>query len=195
MRLEIDHLVVCVEKLEYDVPVFEETRGVVSVPGGKHAGHGTANRLVPLGDSYIELVAVVDPSEARRSGFGRWVSARADSEGADALSIRTDDLDAVCDRLDLEPIGMSRQSGDGSLLSWRIAGLERTVSDNLPFFIQWEMDPRLHPGRIAVTHPGGDLRLDQVTLSGDPGQIEEWIDGVEGVDVVEGEPGVVFSLS
>ena len=37
-------------------------------------GWGTANRIVPLGEAYLELVTVVDDPEAAQSPFGRWVA-------------------------------------------------------------------------------------------------------------------------
>ena len=49
-----------------------------SVDGGRHPGWGTANRIVPLGDTYIELVTVVDEAEAAQSPFGRWVASAPD---------------------------------------------------------------------------------------------------------------------
>jgi hypothetical protein len=65
-------------------------------------GWGTANRIVPLGDTYLELVAVVDQAEAKRSAFGSWVAA---ASGAVARplgwAVRTDALDEVASRLEL----------------------------------------------------------------------------------------------
>ena len=61
--------------------------GLASVEGGRHPDWGTANRIVPLGTSYLELVAVVDPAAAARSSFGRWV-ARAHPPWADRLAGR-----------------------------------------------------------------------------------------------------------
>src|SRR6476469_4083347 len=39
---------------------FEARHRLASVAGGRHPGWGTANRIVPLGDAYLELVAIVD---------------------------------------------------------------------------------------------------------------------------------------
>lgn len=194
MRLTVDHVIVCVPDLEHSVRSFEERHGVASVPGGRHAGHGTANRLVPLGDAYIELVAVEDPDEARESGFGSWVASRAGTNGADAIAIRTDQLDVVCRRLDLEPLAMSRRTGAGEELRWSIAGMDHLVNEGLPFFIQWDIDPSLHPGRASVSHPGGDLVLGRVVISGDRPRLRLWTEGVSEVAVEAGEPGVSFEL-
>ena len=73
---------------------------VASVEGGRHPGYGTANRIVPLADSYLELVTVADESEAVRSPFGSWV-ARVQCERGRPLgwAVRTHALDAVARRL------------------------------------------------------------------------------------------------
>ena len=61
--------------------------GLASVEGGRHPDWGTANRIVPLGASYLELVAVVDQQAAAGSSFGRRV-ARGASPWADRLAGR-----------------------------------------------------------------------------------------------------------
>jgi hypothetical protein len=191
----IDHVIVCVPDLEGSVAAFETEHKVTSVPGGRHLGHGTANRLIPLGGQYIELVTVVDKNEAAGSDFGKWVAARSRLDAADGLALRTDDLDAICDRLRIEPIEMSRVTADGDELRWRIAGLERLVASGLPFFIQWEIDPELHPGAIPVTHPGGEMRLREVVLSGELDEIQTWTLDTVGLTLQEGDPEVRFELS
>jgi Glyoxalase-like domain len=42
---------------------------------------GTANRIVPLGEAYLALVAVVDESDAADSVFGQWVAGAATEDG------------------------------------------------------------------------------------------------------------------
>jgi hypothetical protein len=195
MGSTVDHVLVCVPDLDDSVAVFEAEHGVASVPGGRHRGHGTANRLVPLGESYVELVAVVDAEEAGASSFGRWVAARSPHPGADGMAIRTNDLDAVCARLGIEPTGMSRPTSTGEELRWRIAGIERLVTSGLPFFIQWDVHPGLHPGRIPITHPRGSVTLSRVHLSGDLDQLETWTAGTTGLDLEGGDPVVRFDLA
>ncbi|HUG31546.1 MAG TPA: VOC family protein [Acidimicrobiia bacterium] len=194
MGLVVDHVIVCVPDLVRSVRSFERRHGVSSVPGGRHDGHGTANRLIPLGDAYIELVAVVDPDEARESGFGSWVTSRTNTDGADAIALRTDELDVVCRRLDLEPLAMSRRTAVGQVLRWRIAGMDHLVAKGLPFFIEWDVDPSLHPGRANASHAAGDLVLGQVIVSGDEPRLRLWTEGVPGLAVEAGEPGVRFEL-
>ena len=98
MALEMDHIVVCVPDLAEAAREYEEQFGLTSIEGGRHAGHGTANRLIPLGDQYIELVAVVEAKEAKTSAWGTWVKHRAAVPGADAVCVRTEDIHEVSER-------------------------------------------------------------------------------------------------
>lgn len=195
MSTVIDHVIVCVPDLDGSVAGFEAEHGVISVPGGRHRGHGTANRLIPLGESYIELVAVTDADEAQGSAFGRWVESRSAHRTADGIAIRSNDLDSVCARLDLQPVAMSRPTDTEEELHWRIAGLEQLVNAGLPFFIQWDIDPELHPGQISVAHPRGDVRLGGVALSGDVERLRAWTVDTENLEMRHGEPGVDFVLT
>jgi hypothetical protein len=59
--LWVDHIVYAVDDLEAAAERLRREFGFASVVGGRHPGWGTANRIVPLGREYVELVAVVDP--------------------------------------------------------------------------------------------------------------------------------------
>jgi hypothetical protein len=51
---------------------------------------------------------------------------------------RTDDLDEVAGRLGLTIADGARSRPDGTVLRWRMAGLERSAEEpTLPFFIEW----------------------------------------------------------
>ena len=65
--LALDHLGYAVRDLDGAAVRFREELGLDSVVGGRHVGFGTANRIVPLGDQYIEIVGVVDEAEAEGS--------------------------------------------------------------------------------------------------------------------------------
>ena len=47
-----------------------EALGLTVLDGGRHPGLGTANRIVPLGAAYLELLGVVDEAEARHNNYG-----------------------------------------------------------------------------------------------------------------------------
>ena len=98
--LGIDHVAYAVGDLDDAAVRFRDEFGLDSIEGGRHERWGTANRIVPLGDQYLELVAAVDPSTAAGSGFGRGVLEHAEGGGGwFTIAVVTDDLDAVASRL------------------------------------------------------------------------------------------------
>src|SRR4029453_4960474 len=72
--LRLDHVVLAVRDLDAPGTRILNELGLGSLPGGRHPGWGTGNRIVPLGYEYVELLAVVDPMEAESSPEGRWIS-------------------------------------------------------------------------------------------------------------------------
>lgn len=188
MSLEIDHVVFCVPDLDLAGEHLSKQYGFVSHPGGRHPGHGTTNRIVPLGASYLELVAVVDAAEAAQSRFGSWVRENAtDPPTAHALCLRTDDLDEICARLGLEPVTMTRDTPYHVTLRWRLAGLEQTLEGQLPFFVEWDIPGDAHPGRMQ---PGNRARIEEVVLTGDVDRLRDWTAGARGVSVEAGDPAI-----
>jgi hypothetical protein len=155
---------------------IEERHGLASIEGGRHAGWGTANRVFPLGETYIELITVVDPAEAAGSAFGSWVAASATSEGKPlGWVVRTDDIDGVARRLGLEVAAKSRKDASGRTLSWRVAGIEEAAAEpSLPFFVEWG-DGTPHPGRAPVTHPVGAARIASLELDADRQRLADWL--------------------
>lgn len=152
--MELDHVLVAVADLGVAAREFETRYGLASIEGGRHPGWGTANRIVPLGKSYLELVAVVDTEEATQSAFGRWVATVHPEPGGRPFGwpIRTPELDEVAQRLGLTVDAGSRAAPNGQLLRWRSAGVDRTAAEpSLPFFIEWGQGTPV-PGRAAVTH-------------------------------------------
>lgn len=187
--MELDHVLVAVADLDEAATWFAEQHGLASRPGGRHPGWGTANRIIALGGSYLELVTVAEPAVALRTAFGRWVSSSTTSTPTPiGWAVRTTDLDVVASRLGLVPSDGSRRTTDGRLLTWRLAGVERAVEEPcLPFFIEWG---------AGTPFPGADpadpaLQLKELRLSGDLGRLEEWLGGqLLPVSVSDGPPGV-----
>ncbi|HEX6757160.1 MAG TPA: VOC family protein [Propionibacteriaceae bacterium] len=194
--MELDHVLIPLADLSKAVTGFERRYGLVSVEGGRHTDWGTANRIVPLGDSYLELVAVVDPAEASQSAFGRWV-ANARAGQPLGWAVRTDDLAAVAGRLGLNVGSGSRFTATGELLRWQIAGVERAMAEPwLPFFVEWAVESRL-PGRIDVEHPTAATGIKRLIVAGEPQRLSSWLDGhrlpVTLADRGSGVLGVVLS--
>jgi hypothetical protein len=191
--LQIDHVIVVVGDLDTAAARLQRDLGLGSVAGGRHPGHGTANRIVPLGDSYIELVAVVDDSEAAASPFGSYMGARlAESgDGPVALCLRTDDIAAVAERTGDRAFRMTRTRPDGVELSWQLVALDAALELGLPFFIEWDVPAEQHPGRAAVTHHRPTAGIAWVEVGGDAERLDEWIGSpVAGLRLVDGAPGV-----
>jgi len=184
--IELDHILIAVDDLDTAAQEVEQRHELASVEGGRHQGLGTANRIVPLGQTYLELVAVVDEAEAA-SGFGSWV-AEGPRPRLLGWCVRTDDLDAVSQRLSLTIADGSRARPDGTTLTWRMAGLERSAKEpSLPFFIEWGPDTP-YPGDAL----GQSATIDELRLQGDPARVTEWVgDATLPVMVADGEPRLV----
>jgi hypothetical protein len=152
--VELDHVLIAVSDLPGAGRRMESLFGLASVAGGRHPGWGTANRIIPLGDAYLELVTVVDSEAATASPFGRWVCKACESAPAFmGWAVRTQDLDRIAKRLDLTPDEGSRAGRDGALIRWRMAGVQQAAAEPLlPFFIEWGQDTRL-PGAPRIRIP------------------------------------------
>ena len=166
--------------------------GLASVEGGRHAAWGTANRIVPLGESYLELVAIVDEIAAATSTFGRWVGAmRSRSGRLIGWAARTSDLDSVARRLGLSISEGSRLDPSGAELRWRGAGIDAAAAEPArPFFIEW--DPGTpYPGRLPVAHRAGAVELARLELTGDAVRLAAWLgEGWLPIVVRPGDPAV-----
>ena len=200
--MKLDHVLISVTDLDGAAGELEARYGLTSVEGGRHAGWGTANRIVPLGDTYVELIAVVEENDGARSVFGRWIADGLRSGPGRLLGwvARTERIEEVADRLGLTVSSGSRQAGDGRVLRWRLAGAEQAATEPaLPFFVAWGEETPL-PGRTAVAHPAGEVRLTGLRLSGDPERVERWLgaDSSLPIIVTPGPPavtGVVLETS
>ena len=191
--LRLDHAVYAVADLDDAAIRFREAFGLDSVAGGRHERWGTANRLVPLGDQYLEFVAAVDREAAAEGGFGRAVMDRADAGGGwITLALATDDLDGVADRLGLGVDSGSRTRPDGEVVRWRMAGLDDPRREPwMPFFLAWDVPEELHPGRARAGRdvPAGGIAW--VEIAGDADRFRTWLGGDElPIHVVQGEPGI-----
>jgi glyoxalase-like protein len=173
----IDHVIYAVEDLEVAAARFRDEHGLDSVVGGRHPGWGTANRIVPLGREYLELVAVVDEAQAAESEFGRLVvGALAAERRLVGWAVATDDLEGVAARLDLAVVEGARHRPDGSALHWRAAGIARALADGaLPFFIQWDVPANLHPSATPVGHRAKPRGFGWIEITGEEHSVRAWL--------------------
>lgn len=176
MTLELDHVLIAVSDLADGARVLDERYGLASIEGGHHPSWGTANRIIPAGDAYLELVAVVDDERARASAFGRWV-ATAGRRLIQPLgwAVRSTSIDDVAERLHLDVARGSRAAPDGRILEWQTAGVERAASDPaLPFFIEWGHDTP-HPSEVPQAQSSGMVEIRALELRGDAAELSTWL--------------------
>jgi Glyoxalase-like domain len=190
----IDHVLFAVRDFAEATARLRADHGLGAVEGGRHSGWGTANWIVPLGTSYLELIGVVDASVARGDPFGRRAQqVIADGGGPFAWCVTVADFDTTVARLGLEPGSGSRRRPDGATVSWRMAGLEVALADpSRPFFLDWQVAPQDQPGRAVAGHRVHPNGIGWVEVRGDEAAIRDWLgDDDLPVRVRPGPPAVL----
>ncbi len=162
MTRTIDHLAVSALTLDAGAAAVEAALGMAMSPGGVHPHMATHNRLLSLGEVYLEVIAI-DPA-APAPAWPRWFDLDSFA-GPPRLTnwiCATDDLEAAVAAAP-EGVGvpLDLQRGD---LRWRMAvpGDGRLPFDGcFPALIQWQGP---HPAarlpdqgarllRLEVAHP------------------------------------------
>lgn len=174
--MELDHVLIAVSDLATAARDIEARYGLASIEGGRHPKWGTANRIVPLGGSYLELITVVDETVASDSAFGRWVAGGARPHGQPlGWAVRPHDLDEAAGRLGLTVHSGSRMTPSGDILRWRSAGVDDAMTEPcLPFFIEWGDGVAL-PGTSKVDHPSGPVAIARLLVNGEPDRVAAWL--------------------
>lgn len=154
---QLDHVVWAVPSIGDAADHLLMHHGLRTLPGGVHPAWGTRNAVIPLDGAYLELVEVADP-HAPRVGFTARVADVADGGGGLALWCeRVDDIEAEAAGRGYDVVPGTRENADGSLLSWRVAGMPQACATPLlPFLIEWD-DPAAMPGAIALSHRCGAI--------------------------------------
>lgn len=175
--IAIDHLIIAVRDLDEASELLERTVGLRATGGGRHEALGTANRLAWFGDSYLELVTVVDPEIAKASWLGAPTAAALErGDGFVGWALRTDGLDADVRSARAtgarfgDPQPGERTRADGTVVRWRVALPGPIGPAELPFLIErdetsaeWTVADRA--ARSIESHPvGGAVRLDVLEL-------------------------------
>jgi glyoxalase-like protein len=177
MFLGIDHLVIAVADPDQGAAQLEQELGLAATGGGRHDALGTFNRLIWLGDSYLELVGVFDRRLAESSWLGAPTLRTLETGGGLATwAIATDELDRDLVALgaagsDLgQPIAGDRRRTDGRIVHWRISLPPHLGPGEPPFLIEHsptsaEWTPTDRATRSAQRHPiGGPVRIEALEL-------------------------------
>ena len=169
----IDHLVFAAPTLAQGIEHIAELTGATPRPGGKHAGMGTHNALVKLGERlYLEIIAIDPQGDKPRSK--RWFDLDDGNLMADLVDrprlihwvARTRDLEFAIKHAGYDP-GPILPFARGEY-RWRITVPEdgkRPGRGVLPTLIEWES---AHPAdalpdsgiileQLAAAHPEPNL--------------------------------------
>jgi catechol 2,3-dioxygenase-like lactoylglutathione lyase family enzyme len=185
--MRIDHVILAAADLDAATARVERLLGVPAAGGGRHDGLGTHNRVIPVGNGFVEVLAIADPGEAASSELGRAVAGRlrATGDGLVGWAVAVEDVDAVAARLGLAVTSIGRQG-----MTARLTGVAEAMADGfLPFYIQRDAGIA-DPGGGRGAQAGG---LSWVEVAGDAQRLRTWI-GEDAaalpVRVVDGAPGL-----
>jgi catechol 2,3-dioxygenase-like lactoylglutathione lyase family enzyme len=181
--VRIDHVIYATADLDAAAARIERELGLKARGGGRHDGLGTHNRIVPLGDGYLELLAVADRDEAAASPLGQAVLANLErvGDGLMGWAVEVEDVEPVARRLGVDVSRIGRQG-----LTAQLAGLETAMREPwLPFFIARDhgiQDP------AGANGPG----IGWIEVAGHAARLQDWLgdDSDIPVRIVDGEPGV-----
>jgi hypothetical protein len=164
--LRLDHLAIACTALAEGVAAVEDALGVALAPGGQHAHMATHNRLLNLGDLYLEVIAP-DPGQPAPA-WPRWFDLDRFT-GPPRLTNWVAACDDLAAELALSPAGtgspIALQRGD---FRWQMGVPDdgRLPFDGVfPALIQWH--GRAHPAArlpdagirltvMDITHPDAD---------------------------------------
>jgi hypothetical protein len=179
MLTGLDHFIVVVPSPDDAAKEIEAALGIRAGPGGRHERYGSFNRLIWLGDSYIELLGIDDRELVRTTWFGPRALDVLDRAGAGyvGLVLASDDLDAEMEMLHQqgshfgEPIDGERHRPDGRVVRWKAAvAREPDPEVGVVFLIEHDMTsaewtPADRAERAREVHPlGTPVRLTHVEL-------------------------------
>jgi len=175
----VDHVIVAAPDPDAAAAELEATLGLAPGGGGRHETHGTHNRLIWLGDSYVELMGIFDPVLAAESWWGQHMAhVLEDGEaGYAGLALASSDLESDIERLRgigasvSDPIPGQRARPDGEIVRWQVARLPAPDPElGLTFLIEHDLTaaewrPAERALRAGHVHPiGGPARLLRVEL-------------------------------
>lgn len=173
MLTAIDHIIIGVHDLEKAAAQFGQKLGLLASGGGIHPTGGTANRIIVIGDTYLELIAVRVPAEAQQSMVDRL----AKGEGYLNVVLASDDIEAEGTAMRQRGIAIigpkpgHLNSADGRSRSWSRIDVEQPVlAQRYPFLIQHDSAGEERRYRLAgwttpPEHPLGVTRVLSATIA------------------------------
>jgi hypothetical protein len=175
----LDHFIIAVPDPDEAAAELERLLGLRAGPGGRHAAYGSFNRLLWLGDSYIEILGIADRDLAKAAWFGPKALEVLDAAGAGyiGLSLATDDIASDMRSLDelgtrlRSPTAGERHRPDRRVVRWQVATMAEPDPELGHLFLiehdstaaEWTAADRA--ARAGEEHPlGGAARMVRVEL-------------------------------
>jgi hypothetical protein len=179
--MRLDHVIYGTADLDVAQHRIEAELGLEVLPGGHHVGQGSHNRIVPLGDGYLELMAIDDPAEAATNPFGQVLLEVLPVERLVGWAVLADDIHAVAQRNGTPILTVRRDT-----LGAHVTGVQEALREpTLPFFI----GANERGGRPGEARDAGGLTW--IEVAGDEARLREWLGGADlPVRVVAGDPAV-----
>jgi hypothetical protein len=173
MLTGIDHIIIGVNDLEKATHVFSENLGLAVSGGGIHPTGGTANRIIVIGDTYLELITVNKPEEAQQSILDRL----AKGEGYLNFVLTSNDIAADVEAIARRgtrvfgPAPGRLKSAGGHERNWQRADIERRdLTQHYPFIIQHDSTGEERRFKLAgwttpPAHPLGAIKVLSTTIA------------------------------
>ena len=173
MLTSLDHIIIGVRDLDAAARQFSHKLGLLPSGGGIHPVGGTANRIIVIGDTYLELITVYKPEEAQESILQRL----AQGEGYLNCVFSSDDIEDYSQAMRQRGVSVfgptpgSLRSADGRARAWMRMDIERPdLAQHYPFVIQHDSAGEERRMRLAgwstpPEHPLGAIKVQSLTLA------------------------------
>ncbi len=174
MLQALDHIIIGVHDLAQAETIFTQKLGLAVSGGGIHPSGGTANRIIVIGDIYIELITVRAPEEAQPSMLERL------AKGDGYLNFVLSSNDITADSAAMTERGVTIIGPKAGQLTahtgtrgWSRTDVERPdLTQHYPFIIQHDSSGEERRFRLAgwtqpPSHPLGAIKVISTTIAVD----------------------------
>lgn len=160
IHLPIDHVVVLTNDIDTASTAFENV-GFHVTPIAKHsATMGTANRCVMLDGTYIEILAIVEWTEAN----AKWRKLLENGSGLRGIALRSQDVEADAraynhKNIETDAVKHFSRQTDAGELRFSISRFKDSVSPAYQCLLCQHHTPELLWTSDVIEHPNGAKRL------------------------------------
>jgi catechol 2,3-dioxygenase-like lactoylglutathione lyase family enzyme len=173
MLTGIDHIIIGVNNLAEAARIFNDKLGLAVSGGGIHPAGGTENRIIVIGDTYIELIAVRTLEEAQQSILDRLAKGNgylnfalsSNNIEADTAAMRSRGVSVI------GPTTGRLNAVNDQFRAWSRSDVERSdLTQHYPFIIQHDSTGEERRYRLAgwttpPEHPLGASKVLSATIA------------------------------